>query len=150
MIKTLFNSWWHEAKTSGLQLFPGRGCELQACESAARKGTDKFTSVMYWATQSWRYLAADLREKWSKQPSRDGGGFFLSSLPLLFCKALIWNGKYRNFVSNFHQKAIYTTEFWNVYFLYCNKLYFWWTAVLSHVSAKHSQLVLHQSWKVHY
>lgn len=76
--------------------------------------------------------------------------FLLSSLPLLFCKALIWNGKYRNFVSNFHQKAIYTTEFWNVYFLYCNKLYFWWTAVLSHVSAKHSQLVLHQSWKVHY
>lgn len=65
--------------------------------------------------------------------------FFFLPLCLYFsvgCKALIWNGKYRNFVSKFHHKDIYTMKSGNVYFPYC---FFWWTGLLSHVSAIHNQ-----------
>lgn len=64
---------------------------------------------------------------------------FFFSLCLYFsvgCKALIWNGKYRNFVSKFHHKDIYTMKSGNVYFPYC---FFWWTGLPSHVLAIHNQ-----------
>lgn len=114
VIKTFFNPWWQQGNPAGLQPFPGRevncGC-VKLVQERAQIHLSHVPSYLALAViGSW------ITRKVFKAQQRWGKLFLcLCFYFSMGCKAFIWNGIHRSFVSAFQQRHIYTMKVWNVY-----------------------------------